>query len=101
MYLSDDFFAQWDHIISSIDNKTNVPIDCISKLILKLSNKRQKTINVVKLKRQGMNASQIEEVLSQHLLEFQDQVRDVEFILDLAAVANIVQPHTDKLLKNL
>ena len=101
MYLSDDFFAQWDHIISSVDEKTNVPIECLNRMIIRLTNKRQKTINITKLRQQGLEAEEIEIVLSRNLLDLEDQIRDVEFVLDVAAVANIVQPQTDKFLKDL
>ena len=101
MYLSDDFFAQWDHIISSVDEKTNVPIECLNRMIIRLINKRQKTINITKLRQQGLEAEEIEIVLSRNLLDLEDQIRDVEFVLDVAAVANIVQPQTDKFLKDL
>lgn len=101
MYLSDDFFSQWDHIISSVDEKTNVPIECLNRMIIRLDNRRQKTINITKLRQQGLEADEIETVLSRNLLDLEDQIRDVEFVLDVVAVANIVQPQTDKLLKDL
>jgi hypothetical protein len=88
MYLSDDFFAQWDHIISSVDEKTNVPIECLNRMIIRLINKRQKTINITKLRQQGLEAEEIETVLSRNLLDLEDQIRDVEFVLDVAAVAH-------------
>lgn len=101
MYLSDDFLAQWDHIIGSVDEKTNVPIECLNRMIIRLTNKRQKTINITKLRQQGLEAEEIETVLSRNLLDLEDQIRDVEFVLDVIAVANIVQPQTDKFLKDL
>ncbi len=101
MPLSDDFFDQWDHIISSVDEKTNVPIECLNRMIIRLQGKRQKTINIAKLRQQGLSDSEIETVLHRNLMELEDLVHDVEFVLDVAAVANMVQPETDKLLKDL
>ena len=98
--LSDEFLEQWDHIISSVD-KTLVPLECISKVILRLDRSRQRTINVTKLRKQGLDYEKIEQVLSSHLEEYEDDIKDIEFILDIGAVAELIQPETDKLLSNL
>ena len=39
--------------------------------------------------------------MTRTLTELGDAVRDVDFILDVGAIATIVQPETDKLLKDL
>ena len=100
MQLSDDFLDKWDHIISSVD-KTEVPLECINRMIIRLQNKRQKTINIARLRKQGLSIEEIEVVLNRNILELEDQVRDLEFIVDIAAVAEIVQPETDKILSKL
>jgi hypothetical protein len=100
MQLSDEFLDQWDHIISSVE-KTDVPVECINKIILRLVGGRQRTINVLKLRKQGLDYDGIEQVLSTHFEEYEDSIKDVEFILDIGAVAQLIQPETDKLLSNL
>ena len=44
---------------------------------------------------------EIETIMTRTLTELGEQVRDVDFILDVGAIATIVQPETDKLLKDL
>jgi hypothetical protein len=100
MHLSDDFLQQWDHIISSVD-KSNIPLECINKMILRLYGGRQKTVNLSKLRQQGLDNDEIETVLSRNIAELEDQVRDIDFILDIKAVAELIQPETDKLLNGL
>jgi hypothetical protein len=39
--------------------------------------------------------------MSRTLTDLGEQVRDVDFILDVGVIATIVQPETDKLLKDL
>jgi hypothetical protein len=39
--------------------------------------------------------------MSRTLADLGEAVRDVDFILDVGAIATIVQPETDKLLKDL
>jgi len=100
MHLSDDFLQQWDHIISSVD-KSNIPLECINKMILRLHGGRQKTVNLSKLRQQGLENEEIETVLSRNIAELEDQVKDIDFILDVKAVAEMIQPETDKLLNGL
>ena len=100
MQLSDEFLEQWDHIISGVD-KTEVPLECINKIVIRLQGGRQKTINLAKLKRDGFDLEEIESYLTRNLLELGDLVRDIDFLVDVNAVARLVQPETDKLLKDL
>jgi hypothetical protein len=69
--------------------------------VVKLHGKRQRTINLDLLRRQGLDIEEIETVMSRTLADLGEAVRDVDFILDVGAIATIVQPETDKLLKDL
>jgi hypothetical protein len=100
MQLSDEFLEQWDHIISGVD-KTEVPLECINKIVIRLQGGRQKTINLARLKRDGFDLEEIESYLTRNLVELGDLVRDIDFLVDVNAVAQMVQPETDKLLKDL
>jgi acid phosphatase class B len=100
MPFSEEFLAMWEHIIEEV-HKTEIPLECIKKVIIKLHGKKQKTINLQTLRRQGLDSDELETVLSRALHELGDQVRDIEFMVDVSAVAEIVQPETDKLLSNL
>lgn len=100
MQLSDDFLKDWEHIIAEV-NKTDIPLECIKKVIIKLTGGRQRTINLQTLRKQGLQIEEIETVLSRHLQEFEDEIKDVDFVVDVTAVAEIVQPETDKLLKGI
>lgn len=100
MQFSDEFLAKWEHIVDEV-HKTEVPLECIKKVIVKLKGGKQRTINLSTLKRQGLNIEQIEVVLSKNLSEFGDSVKDLEFVIDVGTVAELVQPETDKLLKKL
>ena len=100
MQFSDEFLERWEHIIDDVDI-TDVPLECIKKVVVKLYGKRQRTINLDLLRRQGLDHNEIEMVMTRTLTELGDAVRDVDFILDVGAIATIVQPETDKLLKDL
>jgi len=100
MPFSDEFLEQWEHIIDEV-TKTEVPLECIKKVVVRLNNKRQRTINLSVLRKQGLDLEEIEIVLSRTLTELGDQVRDLDFVVDVSEVAKMVQPETDKLLKDL
>jgi hypothetical protein len=100
MPFSDEFLDKWEHIINEV-SKTEVPLECIKKVVIKMYGGRQKTINLHTLRKQGLDLSEMEIVLTRTLTELGDQVRDVDFVVDVSAVAEIVQPATDKLLNGL
>jgi hypothetical protein len=60
-----------------------------------------KTINLHTLRKQGLDLAEMETVLTRTLTELGEQVRDVDFVVDVGAVAELVQPATDKLLNGL
>jgi cupin superfamily acireductone dioxygenase involved in methionine salvage len=100
MQHSDDFLDQWEHIISSV-NKTDVPLECIKKVVVKLKQGRQKTINVHLLLKQGLELEEVEVMLTRYFQEHDHEIRDVDFVVDISSVVNLVQPETDKLLGKL
>jgi hypothetical protein len=97
MQLNDDFLTQWEHIIADV-NKTDVPLECIKKVVIKLAGSKQKTINLHSLLRQGLALEEIETMLTRYFQEHDHEIRDVDFVVDISAVVDLVQPETDKLL---
>lgn len=100
MQFSEEALNKWENIINEV-NKTEVPLECIKKVVVKLSGKRQHTINLHTLRKQGLDIEEIEVILTRKLAELSDDIRDLDFVVDIVAVAEIVQPETDKLLNGL
>ena len=100
MPFSDEFIQQWEHIIEEV-NKTEVPLECIKKVVIRLGDRRQKTINLSTLRKQGLDLEEVETILTRTLTELGDTVRDIDFVVDVTEVAKLVQPETDKLLKDI
>jgi hypothetical protein len=101
--LSTKFLDKWNHIINDVE-KTDIPTHLIDKLIIKLYNngdeEKQQVINIALLKEQGYENSDIEDVINETLYELNDFIDSVDFFLDIDAVAQEVQPETDKILTN-
>jgi hypothetical protein len=100
MQLSDDFLDKWEHIIATV-NKTDIPLECIKKVVIKLAGGKQKTINVHTLQKHGLALDEVEQLLTRTFTELDSEIRDVDFVVDISSVANLVQPETDKLLKGI
>jgi len=100
MQYNDDFLAKWEHIVNDV-SKTDVPLECIKKIVIKFKNGRQRTVNLVALQRQGLDLEEVEAVLNRTFHDEHDNIRDVDFVVDISAVAGLVQPETDKLLGKL
>jgi hypothetical protein len=100
MQLSDDFLDRWERIVADV-NKTDVPLECIKKVVIKLQGKRQRTINIHTLQKQGLAIEEIEALLTRTFTQLDEEIVDVDFVVDIGAVAEMVQPETDKLLGKL
>jgi hypothetical protein len=97
MQHNDDFLDRWERIIADV-NKTDIPLECIKKVVIKLKGGRQKTINLHTLKKQGLELEEVEAMLTRTLNDMDHEIHDVDFVVDVSSVANLVQPETDKLL---
>ena len=100
MRLKVDELEKWEEVVASVD-KEHIPIDCVKKVTFKLQNNRQKTINLETLRRNGLDIEEIESVISRTMVELNRQIVNVNFVVDVRAVARHVQPFTDRLLGNL
>jgi hypothetical protein len=100
MQHNDDFLGRWEQIVAEV-NKTDIPLECIKKVVIKLVGGRQKTINLHTLKKQGLELEEMEAMLTRTFNDMDHEIHDVDFVVDVEAVADLVQPETDKLLDKI
>jgi hypothetical protein len=100
MLLDHDFLNKWEGIVNDVD-KQQVPISCVKKVIFRTADRKQKTINLKKLRDQGFDIDEIDGAVTRYIEENKAAIATMEFVLDVEAVADAVQPHTDKLLKGM
>ena len=98
--LNEDDLRRWEKLISEV-NATEVPLECIKKVLIKLEGGRQRTINLHTLKRQGLSFDEIENALLRTINEYSDTIRNLEYVIDAVTVAEMLQPKTDELLQKL
>lgn len=95
-----DVVRKWEQILETVD-KNKIPVYFIKKIVVKMRGKRQHTINIAKLINSGLDATQLEDVVRKRLEELDAVTTSVEFVLDVQAIADTVQPTTDELLSKL
>jgi hypothetical protein len=98
--MSPNFFDKWENILEGVE-KNRIPIQFVKKIVVKLRGKRQHTINISSLIKQGFEPDYIEEIVNKKLYELDDDIVNLEFILNIETIADTVQPETDKLLSGL
>lgn len=98
--MSPEIFEKWQHIVNDVD-KTKIPVEFITKIILKLQGRRQRTINIQQMLNNGFDSDEIETAIQRKLEEYDEIMTGIEFVLDIEGIAEVVQPETDNLLKNL
>jgi len=100
MQLDHDFLQRWEQIVNDVD-KEHCPISCVKKVVFRTADRRQKTINLKTLRKQGLDDDSIETAVSKFISDHEQEILSMELVLDVEAVAGIIQPETDKLLKDL
>jgi hypothetical protein len=61
----------------------------------------KKTINLARLRKDGLDLEQIEEVVTRQMIELSAEIVNMDFVIDINVVRETVQPLTNELLKNL
>ena len=98
--MTPEYIRKWENILEDVE-KSKVPVQFIRKIIVRMSGKKQHTINIQALMRQGLDPEEVEEVISRKLHELDPLITSFEFVLNVESIAETVQPETDKLLGKL
>lgn len=100
MFLSDEFLSRWEDLVEGV-SKTDVPVDCIKRVVIRLKDGRRRYLNMSTLRKKGLDPLELEGVLNQKLEEYDKQIQNVDFFVDVEQVAELIQPETDKMLGGL
>ena len=83
---------KWKLVIDSIDQEM-IPIDCVKKVVFKLENGTQKTINLSTLRKQGLDIEDIEVVVNKNMGTITKRgIVKLDFVVDINAVADRIEP---------
>ena len=98
--MTPEYIRKWEHILEDVE-KSKVPIQFLKKIVVKMTGKKQHTINVQTLLKQGLEPEEVEQIVSRKLYELDPLINSFEFVLNVESIAETVQPETDKLLGKL
>ena len=97
---SDDFLAKWEDLVDNVE-KTDVPVECIKRLVIKLKDGKRRYLNIATLRKKGYYPEELEQVLNDKLSEYDGMIENIDFFVDVEAVAELVQKETDTILGDL
>lgn len=92
--------AKWEAILKSVE-KNEIPITMLESINVNLTDGTDVQINIRELLREGVDPDDLEKDIKSKLKSLDHIINDVDFYISVQAVAQIVQPATDELLKNL
>ena len=85
---------KWKQVIDSIDQEM-IPIDVVKKVVFKLEDGKQKTINLSTLRKQGLDIEDIEVVVNKNMATITNKgIVKLDFVVDVNAVADRIEPLT-------
>lgn len=91
---------RWQDIVRDVDKK-EVPVEVLLRIIVRLIDGTDLSIDVRQLLDDGQSAEKIEELLNEKFRDLDEYIENVDFFIDIDKVVSTVQPETDKALKNL
>lgn len=91
---------QWRRILREVD-KDDIPVNMLIGLDVNLIDGTVVKINIKELLAEGTDPDVLGQMLDLKLKALDDIIKDVSFMVSIDEVANIVQPMTDRILKNL
>lgn len=91
----------WKDIVDSVDNKKEVPVTVLQRIVVRLIDGSDLSIDVKQLIDDGQDPDEIEALLNAKFHDLDQYIENVDFFIDIDRVVNTVQPETDKVLKNL
>jgi hypothetical protein len=90
----------WDQILGTV-SQDHVPIHCVKKVVFKLRGGKQKTINLDKLRKEGLDLEELETVLTNKMINMNKDIVNMDFVIDVEAVKETIQPLTEEYLGKL
>lgn len=90
----------WQRILRDIDTD-HIPITMLQAISVNLIDGTRVRINIKDLLDSGADPDELEQSMRLKIEALDAIIKDVDFYIDIDAVANTVQPMTDHILRNL
>jgi hypothetical protein len=91
---------QWERLLKEV-NKEQVPIGVLRYITVNLKDGTSVDVNISEMIEEGADPAVVEKLINDKLDALDDVIQDVDFHISVDAVSKVIQPFTDKLLKDL
>ncbi len=91
---------KWERLLKEV-RKEQVPIDVLRYITVNLKDGTSVDVDIAGMLDLGTDPGEIEEVINSKLEALDEYIQDVDFHISVDSVARVIQPFTDKLLKDL
>lgn len=91
---------RWQDIVNDVDKK-EVPVDVLQRIVVKLVDGTDLSIDIKQLLEDGQDPDEIEQLLDAKFHDLDQYIENVDFFIDIDRVVSTIQPETDKVLKDL
>lgn len=91
---------QWEKLLKEV-NKEQVPIGVLRYITVNLKDGTSVEVNIAEMLAEGADPEVVERVINKKLEDLDEIIADVDFHISVDSVAKVIQPFTDKLLKDL
>jgi len=91
---------KWERLLKEV-HKDQVPIDVLRYITVNLKDGTSVDVDIAEMLAKGADPAEIEELINHKLEALDEYIQDVDFHISVDSVARVIQPFTDKLLKNL
>ena len=100
MLIKLDDIDKFQEVLNSVDQDI-VPINYVKKVVFKLNGGKRRTLNLEVLRKQGLQIEDIETVVNRNMLDFGKEIINLDFVLDIGAIAKKIKPLTKRYLEKL
>lgn len=91
---------QWEKLLKEV-SKEQVPISVLRYITVNLKDGTSVDVNIAEMIEEGNDPEYVEKLINSKLQALDDVIDDVDFHISVDSVAKVIQPFTDKLLKDL
>ena len=94
---SDEFYDRWQHLLEDIE-MSDVPLEFVREISVNLSSGNVVTFDIQTMLGKNYTVSEIEETVETFLAENDEEVGNIEFHINVKAVADEVTDRVSKIL---
>lgn len=94
---SNEFYERWEHLLEDID-MSEVPLKFVREINVNLIDGMVVTFDIKKMISDKLSTREIETSVEEYLTENDDMVNNIDFLIDVRAVADEVTGKVSKIL---